>query len=274
MALNEIKTWLQTLGEPFLAKEAPAGKDATEKHNLLNTLVKDGILKKKKISTSFVYFRPYETLSPPPADSAPSPKSKKDEIKTWLQTLGEPFLAKEAPAGKDATEKHNLLNTLVKDGILKKKKISTSFVYFRPYEALSPPPADSAPSPVKEKKEITPQKEKAKEPAVKKEKETPIKEKKEEPPEKSKDNSARQVKELEIKLAAAKKENETLELQIQELKHELQDERKKMQKLKLHDAHDDPWREVAWEMARVLSEMRGITTKEALQYFGAPEEDE
>ena len=173
-----------------------------------------------------------------------------DEIKAWILDKDEPFHAKEAPAGKDSKEKRELLDPLIKDGTLKRKKISNIWVYFRPYETASSTvvPEKSVSAPKKTEEEIK-------------------------PPQNGSDDFNRKIKEFEIKLAAAAKENEKLELHVQELQHELQDQKEQVRKLALHDASDDPWRDVAWEMAQVLSEMRGVTTREVLRYFGAPEED-
>ncbi|MFX1533667.1 MAG: hypothetical protein ACFFDI_05475 [Promethearchaeota archaeon] len=173
-----------------------------------------------------------------------------DEIKAWILNINEPFPAKEAPAGKNPKEKRGLLDPLVEDGILKKKKISNVWVYFRPYETISSASVPEKPvsPPKKAKTEL-------------------------EIPKSDLDDFKRKMKDLEIKLADAVKENEKLELQAQELQHELNDQKEQVRKLKLHDASDDPWRDVAWEMAQVLSEMRGVTTREVLRYFGAPEED-
>ncbi|MFX1252724.1 MAG: hypothetical protein ACFFCZ_14050 [Promethearchaeota archaeon] len=173
-----------------------------------------------------------------------------DEIKAWILNKNEPFPAKEIPAGKNSKEKRELLDPLVEDGTLKKIKISNIWVYFRPYETTSSTFVPEKPMPVSKKTE------------------TEVK-----PSENVPDVLNRTIKELEIKLAAAAKENEKLEFQVQELQHEIQDQKAEVRKLKLHDASDDPWRDVAWEMAQALSEMRGVTTREVLQYFGAPEEE-
>ncbi|MHA1972063.1 MAG: hypothetical protein ACTSW1_03650 [Candidatus Hodarchaeales archaeon] len=60
------------------------------------------------------------------------------------------------------------------------------------------------------------------------------------------------------------------ELEIQELKYELQAEREKVRKLSIQDGIDEPWKEAAMAMARILSEQKQISLREVLEYFNAP----
>ncbi len=64
-----------------------------------------------------------------------------------------------------------------------------------------------------------------------------------------------------------------LELEVQELKKELMAERHKIRKLSIQEGIDDPWKEVATAMARILSEQRQVTLQEVLEYFNAPMEE-
>jgi len=64
-----------------------------------------------------------------------------------------------------------------------------------------------------------------------------------------------------------------LELEVQELKKELMAERNKVRKLSIQDGIDEPWKEVATAMARILSEQRQVTLQEVLEYFNAPIEE-
>jgi hypothetical protein len=64
-----------------------------------------------------------------------------------------------------------------------------------------------------------------------------------------------------------------LELEIKELKKELMDERQKVRKLSIQDGIDNPWKEVALEMARILSEQKQVPLQEVLEYFNAPFEE-
>jgi len=65
----------------------------------------------------------------------------------------------------------------------------------------------------------------------------------------------------------------TLELNIEELKKELMEERKSNQKLKNLVSADDPWKEIAMEMAQALSEIKQISLSEVLNHFNAPIDD-
>ncbi|MHA1214991.1 MAG: hypothetical protein ACTSPG_06820 [Candidatus Hodarchaeales archaeon] len=60
------------------------------------------------------------------------------------------------------------------------------------------------------------------------------------------------------------------ELEIQELKYELQAEREKVKKLSIQDGIDEPWKEAAMAMARILSEQKQVSMREVLEYFNAP----
>jgi hypothetical protein len=64
-----------------------------------------------------------------------------------------------------------------------------------------------------------------------------------------------------------------LELNLEELKKELMAERKKVQKLSIQDGIDNPWKEAALEMARILSEQKQVSLQEVLEYFNAPFEE-
>jgi len=64
-----------------------------------------------------------------------------------------------------------------------------------------------------------------------------------------------------------------LELEVQELKKELMAERHKVRKLSIQDGIDEPWREAAIAMARILSEQRQVTLQNVLEYFNAPMEE-
>ena len=61
-----------------------------------------------------------------------------------------------------------------------------------------------------------------------------------------------------------------LELEVQELKKELMAERHKVRKLSIQDGIDEPWKEVAIAMARILSEQRQVTLQDVLEHFNAP----
>ena len=64
-----------------------------------------------------------------------------------------------------------------------------------------------------------------------------------------------------------------LELELGELKKELMAERNKVRKLAIQDGIDNPWKEAALEMARILSEQKQVSLQEVLEYFNAPIED-
>jgi hypothetical protein len=68
--------------------------------------------------------------------------------------------------------------------------------------------------------------------------------------------------------------SEQLELEIKELKHELQAERDQVRKLSIQDGIDEPWKEAAMAMARILSEQKQVSLQEVLEYFNAPTEIE
>ena len=61
-----------------------------------------------------------------------------------------------------------------------------------------------------------------------------------------------------------------LELEVQEMKKELMAERHKVRKLSIQEGIDEPWKEVAIAMARILSEQRQITLQDVLEHFNAP----
>ncbi len=61
-----------------------------------------------------------------------------------------------------------------------------------------------------------------------------------------------------------------LELDLNELKQELMAEREKVRKLQLQDGIDEPWKEAAMAMARILSEQKQVSMQEVLEYFNAP----
>jgi len=61
-----------------------------------------------------------------------------------------------------------------------------------------------------------------------------------------------------------------LELEVQELKKELMAERHKVRKLSIQDGIDEPWKEAAIAMGRILSEQRQVTLQDVLEYFNAP----
>lgn len=63
---------------------------------------------------------------------------------------------------------------------------------------------------------------------------------------------------------------ERLELENSELKKELMAERLKVNKLSIQDGIDDPWKETAMAMGRILSEQKQISLQEVLEYFNAP----
>ena len=64
-----------------------------------------------------------------------------------------------------------------------------------------------------------------------------------------------------------------LEVEISELKGELMDERQRVRKLSIQDGIDEPWKETAMAMARILSEQKQISMKEVLEHFNAPLDD-
>jgi hypothetical protein len=64
-----------------------------------------------------------------------------------------------------------------------------------------------------------------------------------------------------------------LELEVEELKKELMDERQKVRKLSIQDGIDEPWKEAAMAMARILSEQKQVSMQEVLEYFNAPSND-
>jgi hypothetical protein len=64
-----------------------------------------------------------------------------------------------------------------------------------------------------------------------------------------------------------------LELEISELKQELMTERGKVKSLQFQEGIDDPWKDAAMAMARVLSEQKQISMREVLGYFNAPFEE-
>jgi len=51
------------------------------------------------------------------------------------------------------------------------------------------------------------------------------------------------------------------------------DERQKVRKLSIQNGIDEPWKETAMAMARILSEQKQISMKEVLEYFNAPLDD-
>ncbi len=68
--------------------------------------------------------------------------------------------------------------------------------------------------------------------------------------------------------------NDHLELELNELKKELMAERQKVRKLSIQDGIDNPWKETALEMARILSEQKQVALREILEHFNAPIENE
>ena len=68
--------------------------------------------------------------------------------------------------------------------------------------------------------------------------------------------------------------NNQLELELNELKKELMAERQKVRKLSIQDGIDNPWKETALEMARILSEQKQVALRELLEHFNAPIENE
>ncbi len=68
--------------------------------------------------------------------------------------------------------------------------------------------------------------------------------------------------------------NDHLELELNELKKELMAERQKVRKLSIQDGIDNPWKETALEMARILSEQKQVALRELLEHFNAPIENE
>ncbi len=64
-----------------------------------------------------------------------------------------------------------------------------------------------------------------------------------------------------------------LEFEIKELKQELMAERQKVRQLSIQDGIDEPWKEAAMAMARILSEQKQISMQEVLEYFNAPLDD-
>lgn len=64
-----------------------------------------------------------------------------------------------------------------------------------------------------------------------------------------------------------------LELELEELKRELMSERQKVRKLSIQNGIDEPWKEIAMAMARILSEQKQVPMREVLEYFNAPLDD-
>ncbi|MFX0151943.1 MAG: hypothetical protein ACFFAJ_14230, partial [Candidatus Hodarchaeota archaeon] len=64
-----------------------------------------------------------------------------------------------------------------------------------------------------------------------------------------------------------------LELELEELKRDLMAERQKVRKLSIQEGIDEPWKEVAMAMARILSEQKQVSMREVLEYFNAPLDD-
>ncbi|MFX0171031.1 MAG: hypothetical protein ACFE9L_03855 [Candidatus Hodarchaeota archaeon] len=64
-----------------------------------------------------------------------------------------------------------------------------------------------------------------------------------------------------------------LELELEELKRDLMAERQKVRKLSIQEGIDEPWKEVAMAMARILSEQKQVPMREVLEYFNAPLDD-
>jgi len=64
-----------------------------------------------------------------------------------------------------------------------------------------------------------------------------------------------------------------LELELKELKQELMAGRQKIKKLQFQDGIDEPWKEAAMAMARILSEQKQVSMQEVLEFFNAPNDD-
>ncbi len=64
-----------------------------------------------------------------------------------------------------------------------------------------------------------------------------------------------------------------LELELNELKQELMAERNKVRMLSIQNGIDEPWKEAAMAMARILSEQKQVSLQEVLEYFNAPSSD-
>jgi hypothetical protein len=65
-----------------------------------------------------------------------------------------------------------------------------------------------------------------------------------------------------------------LELELEELRRDVMSEREKVRKLSLQEGIDDPWKETAMSMARILSEQKQVSLQEVLEYFNAPLEEQ
>ncbi|MHA2226099.1 MAG: hypothetical protein ACXAC8_12890 [Candidatus Hodarchaeales archaeon] len=64
-----------------------------------------------------------------------------------------------------------------------------------------------------------------------------------------------------------------LELELNELKQELMAERNKVRMLSIQNGIDEPWKEAAMAMARILSEQKQVPLQEVLDYFNTPSND-
>ncbi len=82
----------------------------------------------------------------------------------------------------------------------------------------------------------------------------------------------KRIKDLEAIVATKNKQIEQLELQLNELQGEVVELRAKVRELQLLEGIDDPWKEIAMQMAEILAEMRGLTIKEVLHRFGVQDE--
>ena len=80
------------------------------------------------------------------------------------------------------------------------------------------------------------------------------------------------IKELRSLLKGEEERNVMLEKEIMEMKLELMDLRKQVHQQTLTEDFDNPWKEVAFNMAQILADTKGITVRETLIHFGASEE--
>ncbi len=163
----------------------------------------------------------------------------------------EPFTISElTKSTSERTKYKKSLKQLVDKGFLRTKKIGRSDIFWFTDTKSIPVPDKKASQQTTLKKEVTPKESESE----------------------NKSELEQENVSLKARLLELERQIKKYELHINELEAQLQQYYEEVQKYKKAESYDDPWREIALEMAKALAEMRGVTLQEVLEYFGVPDD--
>ncbi|MFW9996939.1 MAG: hypothetical protein ACFFD4_33160 [Candidatus Odinarchaeota archaeon] len=171
--------------------------------------------------------------------------SYQKELEKVLSDLSTPFATSSFPKKIPRKDITAFLNSLVKKSSIQKKKIGSTYIYWKIGEqAIKVPKSEPPPSGKTAAKDDF--------------------------------GDDKKLLQLQRKLERVENEKTALNDEISELKEKLQEEKDRNARLRKVDAIDEienEWVEIAYRMGESLAYMRGVTLKDILKQFGAPSGD-